>query len=40
MAIFDVALGYFADFLLGNIGDFGYTLLLWLLNMLGLVQPT
>ncbi len=34
MPIFDSALGYFSDFLLSSIGDFGYSLLLWLINLL------
>ena len=34
MAIVDNLIGYFADFVLANIGDLGYSLLLWFINIL------
>lgn len=34
MAIFENLIGYFADFVLVNIGDGGYAILLWLINIL------
>lgn len=34
MAIFDNLIGIFADLVLANIGDAGYSILLWLINLL------
>lgn len=34
MAIFDNLIGVFADLVLANIGEAGYAILLWIINLL------